>query len=154
MSVPKGIQLAQRALHTARNNLRDGDTNAACNRAYYAAFRALKSTLNTAGLSAKTHKGTRTLFGKHFPDISTGDLTSSKIYAELERARLAADYGDEVIPSEEALNAVQRAEGFVTAILQRFFPEALRKEGAARSPADKVLDATEEKPTKPEDPQP
>ena len=132
MSIPRGIRLAQQALKTARNNLREGDTNAACNRAYYAAFRALKVILNNEGVKAKTHKGARTLFGKHFPDLSKAGLTSSKIFAEIERARLLADYSDEFVPAEEALHAVGQAEGFVAAILEQYFPLALNRDDEVR----------------------
>ena len=128
MSVPKGIRLAQQALKTARNNLHEGDTNAACNRAYYASFRALKGILNTAGLTTNTHKGARVLFAKHFPAISKSGLTSSKIFAEIERARLLADYSDEIVPPGEALRTVQQAEGFVAALLEQYFPSALEHE--------------------------
>ena len=144
MTVPTGIQLAQQYLKTARNNLRDGDSNGACNRAYYASFKTLKGVLHLAGASAKTHKGARALFAQYFPDLSRGNRTSSKIFAALERARLAADYGDEVVPAEEALDAVLRAEGFVTAILEKFFPQALEQVDAAQPSAAKVPDSTGE----------
>lgn len=154
MSIPKGIRLAQQALKTARSNLREGDTNAACNRAYYAAFRALKGILNTAGLATKTHKGARTLFGKYFPALSKGGLTSSKIFAEIERARLLADYSDEFIPHDEALRAVRQAEGFVAAILEQYFPSALEHENEVRPSAAKTPVADEETATETGAPQP
>ncbi|QXD16415.1 HEPN domain-containing protein [Rhodocaloribacter litoris] len=83
---------AHRALETASIVLRDGDHDAAVNRAYYAAFYAATAALLLVGETPKTHTGTHHRFRHHF--VTTGRLSAAP-HDILERAynlRQRADY--------------------------------------------------------------
>ncbi len=68
---------AERTLVAAPSLLRDGDTEGACNRAYYAMFNAAHAVLLTAAIEApeggyKTHNGLIGAFGRHL--VSGGQV--------------------------------------------------------------------------------
>lgn len=124
MIVPTRMLLASRALRSAQTLLDDGDPNGACNRAYYAVFEAINAALETTNAPAtKTHRGIRSLFVQYFPDLARKGETASKTIHDTQLAREVADYRGEFVPAEEAQQAVQRAQSFVSAIAQEFFPE-------------------------------
>jgi uncharacterized protein (UPF0332 family) len=83
---------ARRALDTARLALNDGDTKAAINRAYYAAFYAATAALLSRGEAPRSHKGVHQRFHFHF--VKTGSL-EAWVGETLKYAfdlRLRADY--------------------------------------------------------------
>ena len=54
----KRLELAERFLNTARDNLRNGDLGSAVDRAYYSMFHAAHAALAFRGVQEpKTHKG-------------------------------------------------------------------------------------------------
>jgi len=114
---------ADRALASARILLQDGDTEGACNRAYYAMFDAAyaallhhRADINPAEI--RSHGGLIGAFCKHL--VNTGILPPDlgRMLNRAERIRLLADYTNEPIPMDkvdmlvrEAAEQVQVAAG-------------------------------------------
>ena len=117
------LQKASRALSSAKLLLEDGDTEGACNRAYYAMFDAAHAALlrlvpeiNPAEI--KTHRGLIGAFGKHL--VKTGVVASElgRSLNAVEDVRLLADYSGNPIELTEAGWAVGQAEVFVQTLSQ------------------------------------
>lgn len=118
------IAKADRALKSARL-LRDrGDTDGACDRAYYAMFDAARAALlNVSADLPKTHSGTATLFGQHLvkpgllPDHLGRDLN------RVEELRNIADYMLEVVGVAHTDDAIAKADVFVESV-RRYLRES------------------------------
>lgn len=115
---------AYRALASARILLADGDTEGACNRAYYAMFDAAHaallhddSSLNPA--ITKTHRGLIAVFGKELVKAGRVPADSGRSLNQVERIRLLADYTGEGVDQEKARWAVDQADAFLVQI-ERF----------------------------------
>jgi uncharacterized protein (UPF0332 family) len=117
------LQKAGRALASAKLLLDDGDTEGACNRAYYAMFDAAHAALlrlipeiNPAEI--KTHRGLIGAFGKHL--VKTGIVAPElgRSLNAVEDVRLLADYSGNQIELSEAGWAVAQAEAFVQTVSQ------------------------------------
>jgi uncharacterized protein (UPF0332 family) len=109
------VRKSRRALRSARLELRDGDTDGAVNRSYYAMLNAAQAALLSAGIPEdklpKTHSGLIAAFGQHV--VKTGKVESEfgRSLNKTEGLRLRADYtGVEVdrATAEEALNDAER----------------------------------------------
>jgi len=112
---------SERALDEARLLLREGKTEGACNRAYYAMHDAAHGALFAVGYETpdalvRTHHGPIAAFGKEL-------VLGGKIHADFGRAfnkvqdmRLLADYDAEPPEPEAAKSAVVLAEAFVAAV--------------------------------------
>jgi len=117
---------ATRAFGSAQHLLSIGDTDGACNRAYYAMFDAAQAALRAANAemtdaSVKTHRGLIAAFGRH---LVQGKLIAPEYGAALnqvERLRLLADYTGDPVSLEDATWAVAQAEAFLAAIRTKFF---------------------------------
>jgi len=114
---------ASRALASARLLLDAGDTDGACNRAYYAMFDAARAALAAAGTAdegttAKTHSGLISAFSLRF--VKTGEIPVEwgKALNAVSERRQAGDYTGLTMPGDKATWAVDRADGFVSAIEQ------------------------------------
>ena len=115
--IQKLLDKARRSLATARLDLQAGDSDAAVNRSYYAAFYATWALFESAGVEKpKKHSGLIGEFGRHF--VKNGPLDSSLgvTLARLENLRNYADYVLEDTPADKAESALQSAEAFVEAI--------------------------------------
>jgi uncharacterized protein (UPF0332 family) len=123
MSLSKNTLMnkAVQAATSAKILLDAGDIDGACNRAYYAMFDAARAALLAARAPVspeigKTHSGVLTAFSQHL--IKTG-IFPKELGAALKRAeetRLVADYKGDAIEMEDALEMLERANQFVTAI--------------------------------------
>lgn len=110
---------AERASASARLLLNIGDTDGACNRAYYAMFDAARAALivNEPSLErnfGKTHSGLLNVFSSKL--IITG-LVPKELGRLLKRAegvRMVADYKGDTVLMSDAQEIVQHAELFVT----------------------------------------
>lgn len=110
---------AERASTSARLLLNIGDTDGACNRAYYAMFDAARAALivNEPSLErdfGKTHSGLLNVFSSKL--IITG-LVPNELGRLLKRAegvRMVADYKGDTVLMSDAQEIVQHAELFVT----------------------------------------
>jgi len=112
---------AHRAISSAKLLLADGDSDGACNRAYYAMFDAAHAALLKVdpGLNPatiKTHRGLFAAFGKHL--ITTGRTIPDvgRSLNQVEQVRLLADYTGEAIDVDRAEWAIDQARQFVAEI--------------------------------------
>ena len=119
------LQKARRALTGARVLLQAGDTEGACNRAYYAMFDAAHAALITAGveLSAapiKTHNGLIAAFGQHLVRGQHLPADYGASFNKVQRLRQLADYTGEPISIGDATWALEQAQAFAHAITEKF----------------------------------
>lgn len=109
------------ALASADLLLQAGDTDGACNRAYYAMFDAARAALLMTGVvsdltALKTHSGLITTFGLYLVKPGKVSVELGKALNKVEDLRLIADYrGDEVEP-DQAQWAIDQARSFVEAM--------------------------------------
>ena len=119
---------AQRAVASARLLLDAGDTDGACNRAYYAMFDAARAALLASRAPveaevARTHNGLIAAFSLHL--VKTGRV-SIDLGRELNRAeeiRRLADYQGTQVSRPHADKLVVQADRFVQAMREAFMPE-------------------------------
>jgi uncharacterized protein (UPF0332 family) len=114
---------ASRALASARLLLDAGDTDGACNRAYYAMFDAARAALAAAAtddeaMIAKTHSGLIAAFSLRFVKTSEFPVELGKVLNAVSELRQAGDYTGLRMPEDKAAWAVTRAEAFLAAIEQ------------------------------------
>jgi uncharacterized protein (UPF0332 family) len=119
------MRKADTALSSARRNLQAGDSDAACDRAYYAMFNAAHAALFALGSEGlarpiKTHNGLTAKFGQevvvagHLPADHGQDLNN------VQKFRLVADYSADSVDLADATWSVERAEAFVDAVKKKF----------------------------------
>lgn len=120
---------AHRAVASAQLLLADGDTEGACNRAYYAMFDAAHAallwsdaTINPA--TTKTHSGLIAAFGQYL--VKPGYLSSDlgKSLNQVERIRLLADYTGEEVSQDRAKWVIDQAIAFVETVRRACSPRA------------------------------
>lgn len=112
---------ADRALASAEMLLADGDTEGACNRAYYCMFDAARAALLRVDPDInvdeiKSHTGLIGTFGKLMvlPGLVSADLGRS--INQIEKIRLLADYSRSAITIEQAAWSVTQAETFLSTL--------------------------------------
>ena len=82
----------------------------AINRAYYAAFSAIKAVLAVEGVDFKRHKDVVAYFNQHYVATEVFSKESGRSLARLQRKREASDYDDFYIASvEEAQEQIEVA---------------------------------------------
>lgn len=123
MSPGEHLGKAARALASARLLLADGDTDGACNRAYYAMFDAARAALLAVSPDIdqaifKTHRGLIANFGLKL--VKPGRLPADlgRGLNQVEHIRLLADYTGEAIEPGQARWAIEQAETFLNTIQQ------------------------------------
>lgn len=112
---------ATRAMASARLLLEAGDSEGACNRAYYAMFDAAHAALIHAGALAnpartKTHQGLITAFGLHLVKTGKMSVDMGKAINQVEQVRLLADYTGEEIDNQTAHWAIDQASVFLDTV--------------------------------------
>lgn len=119
------MEKATRALFAARLLLDAGDTDGACNRAYYAMFDAAHAALFALGVEKldapiKTHNGLIGLFGLHL--VRGGHLAAEhgEAFNAVQRFRKVADYSGDFVGMEDATWALEQAVALVAAVKARF----------------------------------
>ncbi|NEV60951.1 HEPN domain-containing protein [Thiorhodococcus minor] len=129
------MQKADRALASARLLLDAGDTDGACNRAYYAMFDAARAALaNEVELeTTKTHGGLIAAFGLQL--VKPGRLPKAlgRMLNRAEEVRLLADYTGGSVESADARELLSQAEDFVDAV-RNYLDDGSR--GTDGTPAD------------------
>lgn len=112
------MQKADRALASARLLLHAGDTDGACNRAYYAMFDAACAALSCedAAETTRTHSGLIAAFGLQLVKPGRLPRDLGRMLNRAEEVRLLADYTGGSIEHAEACEALSRAEAFVEAV--------------------------------------
>jgi uncharacterized protein (UPF0332 family) len=115
------MEKASRALTSARLLLDAGDTDGACNRAYYAMFDAARAALAAAGVdgardATKTHSGLITTFSLRFVKDREFPVELGKALNRVAELRQTGDYTGMTTPEDKAGWAVAQAELFVAAV--------------------------------------
>ncbi len=115
------LQKATRAVASAKLLLDSGDTDGACNRAYYAMFDAARAALLATEAPvvaevAKTHSGLISAFSLHLVKTGRVPVELGKALNKVEDLRLIADYKGDEIEATDAAWAVQQAQLFVQAM--------------------------------------
>lgn len=112
------MQKADRALASARLLLDAGDTDGACNRAYYAMFDAARAALSgeDAAETNRTHSGLIAAFGLQL--VKPGRMTRElgRMLNRAEEVRLLADYTGGSVEPAEARETLSQAAAFVEAV--------------------------------------
>lgn len=115
---------SRRALRSARLDLRDGDTDGAVNRSYYAMLNAAQAALLSTGFPEdnlpRTHSGLISAFGEHVIKSGKLDPEFGRSINKTESLRLRADYTGVELDSATAKQALAGAERFVQAVEQVF----------------------------------
>ena len=112
------IDLARYRIERADENLADaaallkmGSYASSANRAYYAAFHALRAVNSLDGFDSSKHSGVISHFNQMYIKTGLLDKQISKLVSGLMRVRERADYDDfVVITQEDADEQYQRAE--------------------------------------------
>jgi uncharacterized protein (UPF0332 family) len=114
------LEKAVQSLRTAEANLAACDSDAACNRAYYAMYYAARAALIAADFQqlamAKTHSGLISAFNEKM--IKTGLIAKNygrNLGIESNR-RLVSDYEGVQLSADEAALAIANATEFVGAL--------------------------------------
>lgn len=112
------MQKADQALASAHLLLDAGDTDGACNRAYYAMFDAARAALanEVEPETTKTHGGLIAAFGLQL--VKPGRLPKAlgRTLNRAEEVRLLADYTGGSVESADARELLSQAEAFVDAV--------------------------------------
>ena len=117
------IERSKDCLREAKLLLDNGEYRGAANRAYYAAFHALRAVLALDDFDSKKHSGVISKFRETY--IKTGRFTPemSDTISSLFRIRSASDYDDFYIASKADVETqYQRAEKLVAEI-ERYLSE-------------------------------
>ena len=108
---------ARSRLRQALRCIDDDEYDAACNRAYYAAFEASHAALAAMGHpDPKTHRGLNKQFHHHVVKAGLIDQDTGGFLSKIEDSRLLADYVEDVIPEHKARETVDMAGEFVEAV--------------------------------------
>lgn len=112
------MQKADRALASARLLLDAGDTDGACNRAYYAMFDAARAALSDEDTpeTTRTHGGLIAAFGLQLVKPGRLPRELGRMLNRAEEVRLLADYTGGSVEPAEAHEALSQAEAFVNAV--------------------------------------
>jgi uncharacterized protein (UPF0332 family) len=121
---------ADRALTSASTLLHDGDTDGACNRAYYAMFDAARAALIASKAPvppeiAKTHSGLIAAFSLHLVKPGKFPVELGRALNRAEDLRLVADYKGDLVNTEDAAWAVQNAQAFVAQVDKQFMSKGI-----------------------------
>jgi len=108
------LERAEKALKSAKLLQESGELEDAASRAYYAMFHAARAILFSKGISAKTHRGTISLFGEKI--VKQGILTEE--YADMLRKafdlRQKSDYELYTQLNEQAIKeTIKNAENLI-----------------------------------------
>lgn len=128
MKAQELLEKATRAASSAKLLLDTGDTDGACNRAYYAMFDAARAALLASGAPIgsevpKTHSGLITAFSLHLVKTGQVSVELGKAFNKVEDLRLVADYKGDPIETEDAAWAVQQAQKFVQTMKASYLKE-------------------------------
>lgn len=129
------VRKSQRALRSARLGLRDGDTDGAVNRSYYAMLNSAQAALLSTGLPEdklpKTHSGLISAFGEHVVKSGKMDAEFGRSLNKAEGLRLRADYTGVDLDVATAEEAISKAEHFVQSVERAFGLKSISAEMGA-----------------------
>jgi uncharacterized protein (UPF0332 family) len=120
MTVALWLAKAERSLKTAGLALTDGDSDAACNRAYYAMFNAARAALIAVGQDqlalAKTHSGLVASFAEHLVKTGHISLEQGRALAAESKRRMVGDYQGGGLSEKDANDAIANATHFLAKV--------------------------------------
>lgn len=129
---------SRRALRSARLDLRDGDTDGAVNRSYYAMANAAQAALLRSGVPEeklpRTHSGLISAFGEHAVKSGKVDPEFGRMISKTESLRLRADYTGVELDPGTAEKTLADAERFVQSVEKAFGLQPI----SAKSEAERV----------------
>ena len=95
----------------------------AINRAYYAAFYAIKAVLAVEGVDFKRHKDVVAYFNQHYVATEVFSKESGRSLARLQRKREASDYDDFYIASVEEAQEQNEVAAKIAAEVKEYLKE-------------------------------
>ena len=108
------IKKTEKFLSTAEHALSIGDYDSCVSRCYYAMFFMAEAALLTKGLSASSHKGVISMFGRHFVKTGIFERAFGKALNDAYDKRLVGDYGvGLMVTEEEATDLLEVTRHFV-----------------------------------------
>jgi uncharacterized protein (UPF0332 family) len=114
------VRKSRRALRSAQLDLRDGDTDGAVNRCYYAMLNAAQAALLSSGVAEddlpRTHSGLIAAFGERAVKSGKVDPEFGRVISKTESLRLQADYKGAELDLATAERALTGAERFVQSV--------------------------------------
>ncbi len=116
-----------------------GDSDGACNRAYYAMFDAARAALLASGAqaegeTARTHSGLISAFSLHLVKTGRVAVELGKAFNRTQELRTVADYKGDLIEKDDAAWAVKQAAEFVQTIRATFMPKPAPSDGSTPKP--------------------
>lgn len=122
------IEKSRRACASAQVLLDAGDTDGACNRAYYAMFDAARAALLASNAPVKsdigkTHRGLMNAFSEHLVKSGRIPKTLGKLLKQAQTFRCVADYEGGSVELSDAQEMVRQADTFISTICAEFMPE-------------------------------
>ncbi|MCD6334915.1 MAG: HEPN domain-containing protein [Candidatus Latescibacteria bacterium] len=108
------IKKTEKFLSTAEHALNNEDYDSCVSRCYYAMFFMAEAALLTKGLSASSHKGVISMFGRHFVKNGIFERAFGKALNDAYDKRLVGDYGvGLMVTEEEATDLLEVTRHFV-----------------------------------------
>lgn len=116
------LEKSRKSLAAATTLSKEGFTEAAISRAYYAAFYLAQAALATKDISRSKHSGVIAAFGEHLTKKGPMPQALHKTFLKLYESRVTSDYSVETVPSsddtKEALEAAREFAKSVEVYLQ------------------------------------
>lgn len=108
---------SRKSLEASAALLRDGFSESAISRAYYASFYLAQAALATKDISRSKHSGVIAAFGENLTKKSLLPENLHKVLLNLYELRVTSDYSVEDVPSiDEAEEALKTAKEFAKAV--------------------------------------
>ena len=114
------IEQAKETINVAKLCLENGHYKDAINRAYYAAFYAVKAVLALDNIDFKRHKDVVATFNRDYVASGVYEKEIGRLLSRLQKKRENSDYDDFYIASkEEAEDQIKFAEQIVMSITNK-----------------------------------
>lgn len=125
------LEKSRKSLAAASLLAKDGFTEAAISRAYYAAFYLAQAALATKDISRSKHSGVIAAFGEHLTKKGLLPEAIHKTFLTLYESRVTSDYSVEAVASsdetKEALEAAVKFTKSVENYLQGWLAKSLEE---------------------------
>ena len=125
------VEKSRRSLAAAASLSKEGFTEAAISRAYYAAFYLAQAALATKDISRSKHSGVMAALGEHLTKKGPLPEELHKTFLKLYEKRVTSDYSVEAVPSadetKETLEAARKFAESVEIYLQEWMAKSLEE---------------------------
>ncbi len=113
----KLLEKAERALHAAETLLREGDSEFAAGRIYYAMLHAAQAVLREKGFHYRKHAAVHAAFGEHFAKTAELDPKYHRWLLDACDERLRGDYDVDAAFGPEAMaRRMEQAREFLQVV--------------------------------------